>query len=154
MCGGAKLPVLRCRKDSGVAKRCKNPKEIAFRVFCYQHIGPGLLIMSKSGLFIFVGRVVVLRTRREVIPQMKNTFDLEKRERVVTFLNRHEVDFLDKIGKDALFSTGIKLSRAKLIAWFVDLMKKLNISGENIKSEAEFEERIIKLLKQNPHLPR
>jgi len=80
---------------------------------------------------------------------MKNALEPEKRERVVTFLNRNEVDFLDKIGKDALFSKGIKLSRAKLIAWLIDLMKKLNISGENIKSEKEFEERIFNVLKHN-----
>ncbi|MFH0806806.1 MAG: hypothetical protein V2A57_00100 [Elusimicrobiota bacterium] len=82
---------------------------------------------------------------------MKGPLAAEKRERVVTFLNRNEVDFLDKIGKDALFSTGVKLSRAKLIAWLIDLMKKLNISGENIKSEQEFEERIFNVLKN--HLP-
>lgn len=46
----------------------------------------------------------------------------EKIQRVVTFLNREEVDFLDKLGKDALFSTGLKLSRVKLIAWLVDFM--------------------------------
>ncbi len=80
---------------------------------------------------------------------MKDTLAAENRERVVTFLNRNEVDFLDKIGKDALFSTGIKLSRAKLIAWLVYLMKKLNISGENIKSEKEFEERILNELKNS-----
>ncbi len=80
---------------------------------------------------------------------MRNESDQEKRERVVTFLNRNEVDFLDKIGKDALFSTGIKLSRAKLIAWLIDLMKKLDINGENIKSEKEFEERIFEVLKEN-----
>jgi hypothetical protein len=80
---------------------------------------------------------------------MKNTSEPEKRERVVTFLNRNEVDFLDKIGKDALFSTGVKLSRAKLSAWLIDLIKKLNISGKNIKSEKEFEERIFNVLKHN-----
>lgn len=80
---------------------------------------------------------------------MQPASEPEKRERVVTFLNRNEVDFLDKIGKDALFSTGVKLSRAKLIAWLIDLMKKLNINGENIKSEQEFEERIFNVLKHN-----
>ncbi len=80
---------------------------------------------------------------------MKNALEPEKRERVVTFLNRNEVDFLDKIGKDALFSTGVKLSRAKLIAWLIDLIKKLNINGKNIKSEKEFEEQIFNVLKHN-----
>lgn len=70
-------------------------------------------------------------------------------QRVVTFLNRDEVDFLDKLGKDAFFSAGLKVSRAKLIAWIVDFMKKLNITGENIKSEEDLENRIIELLRKN-----
>jgi len=75
---------------------------------------------------------------------MKNTINQEKNQRVVTFLDRNEVDFLDKLGKDALFSTGLKLSRARLLAWFVDFIKKLNINGQNIKSERDFENRVLK----------
>lgn len=67
-------------------------------------------------------------------------------QRVVTFLNREEVDFLDKLGKDALFSTGLKLSRAKLIAWLVDFMKDLNIKAENIKTEKDFENMVLHVL--------
>ncbi len=80
----------------------------------------------------------------------------EKNQRVVTFLNRDEVDFLDKMGKDAIFSTGTKLSRAKLIAWLVDILKGLNISGENLKTEKELEVRIMQVIKQieNPNQPR
>lgn len=81
-------------------------------------------------------------------PKMKNLSAQEKKERVVTFLNRNEVDFLDKIGKDALFSTGIKVSRAKLIAWLIDFMQKLNINGQNLKSEEEFEDRMLNVIKQ------
>lgn len=77
---------------------------------------------------------------------MKNTVNQEKNQRVVTFLNREEVDFLDKLGKDALFSTGFKLSRTKLIAWLVDFMKELNINGEGIKSERDFENRVKEVL--------
>jgi hypothetical protein len=73
----------------------------------------------------------------------------------VTFLNREEVDFLDKLGKDALFSTGAKLSRAKILSWLVEFAKKLNITGENIKSEKDFESRFEEILGDNcPHLPR
>jgi len=76
-------------------------------------------------------------------------------QRVVAFLNRTEVDYLDKLGKDALFSTGLKISRAKLIAWFVDFMQDLHINGDNIKSKRDLESRIVTLLTQhNPHLPR
>ena len=66
----------------------------------------------------------------------------QKKERVVTFLNRDEVDFLDKLGKDALFSSGAKVSRAKLIAWLVDMAKGLGIKGENMKSEQDLWERM------------
>jgi len=77
-----------------------------------------------------------------------------KSQRVVTFLNRDEVDYLDKLGKDALFSSGAKLSRAKLIAWLVDILKGLNISGENIKSEKDLEEKILGMVKQIENTPR
>lgn len=73
---------------------------------------------------------------------------MEKAQRVVTFLKRDEVDFLDKVGKDALFSTGLKVSRARLIAWLVDFIKNLNITGEDIKSEADFDKKIMEVLKQ------
>jgi hypothetical protein len=80
---------------------------------------------------------------------MREAIKSEKNQRVVTFLNRHEVDFLDKLGKDALFSTGIKLSRAKLIAWLIDFVEQLKINGEGIKSEKDLENRILKILEQN-----
>jgi len=82
---------------------------------------------------------------------MKNLCREEKNQRVVTFLNRNEIDFLDKLGKDALFSTGIKLSRAKLIAWLVDFTKQLHLGGEGIKSERDFENRIREVLKEGCH---
>lgn len=74
--------------------------------------------------------------------------DNEKNQRVVTFLNRDEVDFLDKLGKDALFSTGTKLSRARLIAWLVDFMKGLGINGDNITSEDDLERRVLEMVRQ------
>jgi len=80
--------------------------------------------------------------------KMNDGIEKEKNQRVVTFLNRNEVDFLDKIGKDALFSSGLKLSRSKIIEWMVDFTKKLDISGDNIKSELDFENKIMS------HLPR
>ena len=81
---------------------------------------------------------------------MKLAHEESKNQRVVTFLNRGEVDFLDKVGKDALFSSGTKLSRAKLIAWLVDIAKDLEINGDGIRSEIDFENKIkIILQKKN-----
>jgi len=47
--------------------------------------------------------------------------------RTVTFLTREQVDYLDKLGKDALFSDGIKLSRAEILMDMVKLLMCLNI---------------------------
>jgi len=66
--------------------------------------------------------------------------------RVVTFLDRDQVDFLDKLGKDTLFSTGLKFPRTRIISALVDLLRKANVSGEGLRSEAELEERLIQKL--------
>lgn len=73
----------------------------------------------------------------------KNTTDkAELQQRVMAFLNREQVDFLDKIGKDALFSTGSKLSRVKLISALIDLIRELDINGEGISSVEELKQKI------------
>jgi len=79
---------------------------------------------------------------------MENKLEHIKNQRVVTFLDRNEVDFLDKLGKDALFSTGFKLSRTKLIAWMVDFTKSLKISGTGIRSESDLEKKVIESLEK------
>lgn len=52
--------------------------------------------------------------------------------RTVTFLTREQIDFLDKLGKDALFYKGSKLSRAKILAEMVDLLMQLGIDARKI----------------------
>jgi hypothetical protein len=84
------------------------------------------------------------------VKEMKNPQEEKNNQRVVTFLNREEVDFLDKLGKDALFSSGMKLSRAKLIAWLVDFVKGLKLDGEGLKSEKDFLTRIKGVLGEKP----
>ena len=72
---------------------------------------------------------------------------LEKQvHRVVTFLNRPQVDFLDKLGKDALFSTGVKFPRTRVISALIDLLRKVNVSGEGLRSDQDLEERLLKKL--------
>lgn len=63
--------------------------------------------------------------------------------RVVTFLDRTQVDYLDKMGKDALFSTGMKFPRTRIISALIDLLRKVNLSGEGLKSDSDLEERLI-----------
>lgn len=63
--------------------------------------------------------------------------------RVIASLNRDQVDFLDKIGKDALFSCGVKLSRTQLLAAMVNAMRRLHLTGEGVTTPEQFEEQIV-----------
>lgn len=67
--------------------------------------------------------------------------------RVITFLTRDELDFIDKIGKDALFSAGSKLSRSKIISGIINVMRKIQIDGCGLNSKAELEARILNAIK-------
>jgi hypothetical protein len=69
--------------------------------------------------------------------------------RIIAFLTREQVDFIDKIGKDALFSTGKKLSRTEIIQAMVEIMRKLNPSGQDVHSIEELERKILELSKKN-----
>jgi hypothetical protein len=68
--------------------------------------------------------------------------------RVITFLTRDELDFLDKIGKDALFSAGTKLSRSKIISAIVNVIRRLGIDGRGLSSKKELESKIMKEIKK------
>ncbi|MBN3038654.1 MAG: hypothetical protein JW869_04465 [Candidatus Omnitrophica bacterium] len=68
--------------------------------------------------------------------------------RVITFLTREELDFLDKLGKDALFSAGIKLSRSKIISAIVNVVRKLNIDACGLRSKRQLEARIMETIKE------
>jgi len=68
----------------------------------------------------------------------------EKLQRVIAFLNREEVDYLDKIGKDAFFTKGTKLSRIKIIRAMIEAIRKLQIDGVNIKTEEDLKNEILK----------
>ena len=70
--------------------------------------------------------------------------------RVVTFLDRSQVDYLDKMGKDALFSTGVKFPRTRVISALIDLLRKLNISGEGLRSDQDLEQRLLQKLANGP----
>ena len=68
----------------------------------------------------------------------------KKLHRVIAIMNREEIDYLDKIGKDSLFTTGNKLSRIKILRAMVDSMKELRIDGKNIKNEEDLKNEILK----------
>ena len=69
--------------------------------------------------------------------------------RVIASLNREQVDYLDKIGKDAKFSAGVKLSRTQILAAMVNAMKRLHLTGEGITRAEQFEQRIVEAIR-NP----
>jgi hypothetical protein len=74
--------------------------------------------------------------------------------RVIASLNREQVDFLDRIGKDAQFSSGSKLSRTQLLAAMVNAMKRLNLTGEGIATAEAFEQRIVDAMMHRKANPR
>ena len=71
--------------------------------------------------------------------------------RVIASLNREQVDYLDKIGKDAQFSSGIKLSRNQILAAMVNAMKRLNLTGDGITKAEQFEQRIVDAMMNRCH---
>lgn len=65
------------------------------------------------------------------------------KHRVIAMLDREELDFLDKLGKDALFSTGHKLSYNDIIRGLVDFGKEIGLSGARIDSQSALKQRIL-----------
>ena len=68
--------------------------------------------------------------------------------RVIASLNREQVDYLDKIGKDAQFSCGVKLSRTQLLAAMVNALKRLNLTGDGVSNSKQFEQRIVDAMRR------
>lgn len=63
--------------------------------------------------------------------------------RVIAALNREQVDYLDKIGKDAQFSSGLKLSRTQILSAMVNALKRLRLTGAGITNAGQLEQRIV-----------
>jgi hypothetical protein len=63
--------------------------------------------------------------------------------RIVAFLTRAEIDFIDSLAKDALFSTGHKLSRTDIIRAIIDCIKHNNIDAKGVSSKKELEHRLL-----------
>jgi len=69
--------------------------------------------------------------------------------RVIALLDRDQIDYLDELGKDALFLAGHKLSRTKIISYLIDFAKEVGFTGKNIKTEEDFWERISERMEAN-----
>ena len=77
--------------------------------------------------------------------------DRPRTHRVIALLNREQVDFLDELGKDALFSTGAKLSRTKIIYAMVNALRSLGLTGQGVRSKEELEQKIVKTTFEQSH---
>ncbi len=70
------------------------------------------------------------------------------KHRVITMLDRQEMEFLDKLGKDALFSTGHKLSYNEILEGLIDTAMESGISGENVNSVNSFKKKLLAQIRQ------
>jgi hypothetical protein len=61
-------------------------------------------------------------------------------------LGRQEMDYLDKLGKDALFTTGHKLSYNDILRGLIDFAMDAGISGERIDSAKSFKDKLTRQL--------
>jgi hypothetical protein len=71
----------------------------------------------------------------------------ELKHKVVTMLSRQEMEFLDKLGKDALFTTGHKLTYNDILKGLVDLAIDSHLDAQNVHSEKELEKKMLKKIK-------
>jgi hypothetical protein len=93
-------------------------------------------IRERIGFFYWV--------KTKEVSEMKNGNG--KKARLIAMISRDEMDFIDRIGKDALFSTGHKLSRTEVVSAILDAVAQLPISGRNIHSKAELHDYIIQAI--------
>ncbi len=63
--------------------------------------------------------------------------------RVVTFLTREELEFLDKLEKDIMFSTGMHISRSQIIEDMAELLARTQMNADGVKSNDELKQRIL-----------
>ncbi|NQU73238.1 MAG: hypothetical protein HQ547_00815 [Candidatus Omnitrophica bacterium] len=78
---------------------------------------------------------------------MKNNGDIRKKlSRVITFLTREEMDFIDKLSKDSLFSTGTKLPRTKIIEAMVDVCMRTGVDAKKVGSKEELMDKIFEAI--------
>ena len=77
--------------------------------------------------------------------------------RVVTFLTREELDFLDKLEKDVMFSSGKYISRSQILQDMAELLAKTKMNATGIKDNQELktkmQEAITKLNQEQKNTP-
>ena len=73
----------------------------------------------------------------------------DQKARLIAMIHRGEMDFIDKISKDALFTTGRKLSRADVVSAILSAVAQLAVNGKNIQSEEELRQHIEEAIQAN-----
>jgi predicted DsbA family dithiol-disulfide isomerase len=68
------------------------------------------------------------------------------KHRVITFLNRQELEFLDKLQKDMMFSTGRRISRSAILQDLAELLAKTEMDAVDIKDDAQLEEKMMRAI--------
>ena len=66
-----------------------------------------------------------------------------KAGRVVVNLTREELEFIDNIGRDALFTTGKRLTNNKIIRAFISAMQEIKVKGDGLYTAEELKNRIL-----------
>jgi hypothetical protein len=66
--------------------------------------------------------------------------------RVVTFLSREQLEFLDKLEKDMMFSTGKHISRSQIIQDLAELLARTHMDGTGIVDNEELQKRIFEAI--------
>jgi len=84
----------------------------------------------------------------EIMRNKQKTANPMLTHRVITLLNRQEMDFLDKLGKDALFSTGHKLSYNEILRTLIEFAMEIGVSGEKTPNPHELKQRIYEKMKR------
>jgi hypothetical protein len=64
------------------------------------------------------------------------------KHKIVTMLERKEVEFLDKLKNDALFSTGHNLSYNDILKGLVDMAMESHLDAQNVHDVKDLEERM------------
>ena len=64
----------------------------------------------------------------------------DKLYRVVTFLDREELDFVDGLVKDIYFEYGIKIPRAKLLEEIVEALRH-----KGLKNKESIEQELVRM---------
>lgn len=85
------------------------------------------------------------KLREKNMPEQNKTDSKALKHRVIAVLDRKELEFLDKLGKDSLFSTGHKLPYTKIIEALIDFAMEMKVNGENVSSAQDLKQKLLAL---------